>query len=46
MAEFGTLFLCSIRAVKLGYKSLSAFFRANLDGKRQIWPALMRSRLR
>lgn len=25
--------------VKIGYKPLSAFFRANLDRTRQIWPA-------
>ena len=39
MAEFSTVFLCSKRAVKLGYRPPSAFFRANLDCKRQIWPA-------
>ena len=26
MAEFSTVFLCSKRAAKLGYKPLSAFF--------------------
>ena len=29
-------------AVKPGYKPLSAFFRASLDRKRQIWPAAWR----
>jgi len=39
MAEFDAVFSYSIRAVKLSYIPLSAFFRANLDRKRQIWLA-------
>lgn len=39
MAEFITVFLYRIRAIKLGCKPLFAFFRANLARKRQIWPA-------
>lgn len=39
MAEFSAVFSYSTYAVKLGYKPISAFFRANLDRKRQIWPA-------
>ena len=39
MAEFSNLSLRSKRVVKLGYKPFCAFFRANLDRKRQIWPA-------
>ncbi|QLF94880.1 hypothetical protein HW090_17500 [Pseudomonas sp. ABC1] len=39
MAGIGTVFSYGKRSVKLGYKPLSAFFRANLDRKRQIWPA-------
>lgn len=39
MAEFSAVFSCSPYAAKLGYKPISAFFHANLDSKRQIWPA-------
>ena len=33
------LFPYRVRAVKLGYKPLTALFRTNLVRKRQIWPA-------
>ena len=39
MAEFSTVFPYRVRAVKLGYKPLTALFRTNLVRKRQIWPA-------
>ena len=39
MAEFSTVFSYRLYSVKLGYKPISAFFHANLDRKRQIWPA-------
>lgn len=40
MAEFSIAFF-SLHTAKLGYKHLSAFFRADLDRKRQIWPAAL-----
>lgn len=39
MVKFITSYLYSMRATKLGYKPLPAFFCANLDRKRQIWSA-------
>ena len=39
MAEFSTVFPYRVRAIKLGYKPLTALFRTNLVRKRQIWPA-------
>lgn len=39
MAEFGTVFLYNMRAFKPGYDPLFTFFCANIDRKRQMWPA-------
>jgi len=39
MVEFSTVLPYIMCTVKLGYKPIPAFFRANLDRKRQRWPA-------